>query len=122
MAGVIRYLGAVPGLNAERVITGKQFKAAGVDGQKTVRWNKANNFEVSQDDLNADALELLRQDDGLAFIDDNAKGKAANPDYVGPAIVGYPGGRAPDSTAGSVGGPGSPTGSTGGTPGVGPGR
>lgn len=109
MAGVIKYVGGVPGINSERVISAKDFAAAGVKGQKTVRWNAKNGYTVSQDDLSAEALDLLRADEGLAFIDEDAKGKAANPEYVGPAIVGYPGGRAPDTLVGSVG-------TTGGTP------
>lgn len=109
MAGVIKYVGGTPGINSERVISAKDFAAAGAKGQKAVRWNAKNGYTVSQDDLTPEALELLRGDDGLVFVDEDAKGKAANPDYVGPQVVGYPGGRAPDTLVGSVG-------TTGGTP------
>jgi hypothetical protein len=48
-----------------REITTAQWKKAGVEDQKTVRWDLSNNFQVPVSDLNDAALRLLEQDDEL---------------------------------------------------------
>jgi hypothetical protein len=50
------------GSSTRRLVTREQWKAAGVDGQATVEWSAANDFEVPRDKLNEDALKVLAKD------------------------------------------------------------
>lgn len=49
----------------ERIITAGEWRGAGVEDQKTVTWNRDNNFQVPVSDLNEAALKLLEGDSEL---------------------------------------------------------
>ena len=53
-----------------REITAAQWKAAGVEDQKMVRWSLENNFSVPIGDFSAQALEVLERDDNLKSLTD----------------------------------------------------
>lgn len=55
---------------AVREITEDQWKRAGVEDQKTVVWNKANDFTVQSSELSDAAMKVIGADPELVEVDD----------------------------------------------------
>lgn len=52
-----------------RLIEAKDWKNVGADGQKTVRWDASNNWEVPADQFSEAALEYVKRDEDLTIVE-----------------------------------------------------
>lgn len=59
----VRYEGVVD----TRRITAKEWEKAGVEGQATVTWDKANHHTVDASKLSEDAIHILKADGSFVF-------------------------------------------------------
>lgn len=105
MAQSVKYDTPVKGIGYVRTISAAEWKAAGAEDQGKTIWSAENNYMVPVSELNAQALEILKEDPDMKFVGQEAP---SEPVQVTPVDTV---GTAPDG--GASGDAGAATGRTG---------